>query len=298
MHRAPEAPDPYVQLGNIQLAQKHFPEAEKFYQQALGKDAGYSDALSGLMNTYVAQKQYDQAIAAANAQIAKSPKNSNFYDLLGTALFQGKKDYQGAEAALRKAVDLDKNNIDAIEKLGKVVYQEGNADQTLAVYQQATKDNPREPRFFVLAGELYEARQNWDQAKAMYQQALSIRPDNPRACNNLAYLLLEHGGNLDVAMDMAQTARRGTPDSPNAADTLGWAYYHKGIYPSAISQFQEALRLTEKAGFPDDAVIHYHLGLAYQKANQITQARQQFEKAVKLKPDNADAKKALSALRS
>jgi len=45
-------------------------------------------------------------------------------------------------------------------------------------------------------------------------------------------------------------------------------------------------------------VVHYHLGLAYQKANQMSLARQQFEKAVKLKPDHADARKALSELRS
>jgi cellulose synthase operon protein C len=86
------------------------------------------------------------------------------------------------------------------------------------------------------------------------------------------------------------------PDNPNAADTLGWAYYHKGIYQSAISQFQEALRLGEKRGDPDDADLHYHLGLAYQKANQNAQARQQLEKAVKLRPDYADARKALSEL--
>ena len=97
---------------------------------------------------------------------------------------------------------------------------------------------------------------------------------------------------------MAQTARRGMPDSPNAADTLGWAYYQKGIYQSAISQFQEALRLAEKRGSPDDSEVHYHLGLAYQKANQLSQARQQLEKAVKLSPNNAEAKKALSELRS
>jgi tetratricopeptide (TPR) repeat protein len=298
MNRAPQSFVPYYQLGNVQLAQKHFSDAEKFYQQALDKDPSSPDALSGLMNTYVAQKEYDKAIAAANAQIAKSPNTSNFYDLLGTALFDGKKDYPGAEAALRKAIALDKNNIDALEKLGKVQIQEGSIDQALATYLQAAKENPNEVRFYILAGELYEAKHNWDQAKAMYQQALSLSPDNPLASNNLAYVLLEQGGNVDVAMGMAQAARRGMPNSPNAADTLGWAFYHKGIYRSAISQFQEALRLNDKAGAPDDAVLHYHLGLAYQKANQLSLARQQLEKALKLKPDNADARKALSELRS
>jgi tetratricopeptide (TPR) repeat protein len=284
-------------MGNIQLVQKHYADAEKFYQQALGKDPSSTEGLSGLMNTYVAEKQPDKAIAAANAQIAKSPNNSNFYDLLGTALFNGKKDLPGADGALRKAIELDKNNVDALEKLGKVQVQEGSADQALALYQQSIKDNPREVMFYILSGELYEAKKNWDQAKSMYQQALNISPDHPLASNNLAYVILEQGGNVDVAMGMAQTARRGMPDSPNAADTLGWAYYHKGIYQSAISQFQEAMRLSEKRGGPDDADLHYHLGLAYQKTNQTALARQQLEKAVKLSPNNADARKALSDLR-
>jgi tetratricopeptide (TPR) repeat protein len=294
--RAPQSPAPFVQMGNIQLAQKHYADAEKFYQQALDKDPSSAEGLSGLMNTYFAQKQFDKAIAAANAQIAKSPNNANFYDLLGTALFNGKKDLPGAEAALHKAIELDKNNSDAIEKLGKVQVQQGAADKALALYQQSIKDNPRDVTFYILSGELYEAKKDWDHAKGMYQQALSISPDHPLASNNLAFVMLEQGGNVDVAMGLAQTARRGMPDSPNAADTLGWAYYQKGIYQSAISQFQEALRLGEKRGDPDDADIHYHLGLAYQKANQNVQARQQLEKAVKLSPNHTDAKKALLEL--
>jgi cellulose synthase operon protein C len=104
------------------------------------------------------------------------------------------------------------------------------------------------------------------------------------------------GGNVDVALGLAQTARRGGPDWPNAADTLGWAYYQKGIYDSAISQFQEALRLAAKRGDPDNADLHYHLGLAYQKKNNPGLARQQLEKAVKLDPKRDDARKALSEL--
>jgi len=52
----------------------------------------------------------------------------------------------------------------------------------------------------------------------MYQQALNIQPDNPLASNNLAYVMLQQGGNVDVALAMAQTARRGMPDSPQAAE--------------------------------------------------------------------------------
>ena len=158
--RAPQNPQPSIQLGNIQLAQKHYADAEKCYQQALDKDSSSTEGLSGLMNTYVAENQPDKAITAANAQIAKSPSNSNFYDLLGTALFDAKKDLPGAESALRKAIEFNKNNVDALEKLGKVQVQEGSVDQALALYQQSIKDNPREVTFYVLCGELYEAKKD------------------------------------------------------------------------------------------------------------------------------------------
>jgi cellulose synthase operon protein C len=296
MELAPQSVAPYVQMGAVRLLQKQFGEAEKFYQQALDKDPSSSQALSGLMTTYIADKQPDKAISVANEQIAKSPQNSNFYDLLGTGLFDTRKDVQGAEAALRKAIELDKYNSDALIKLAQVQVAEKKPSDAIATYLQSIKDNPREVRFYILAGELYESQNQWDQAKAMYQQALSIQPNNPSASNNLAYLMLQQGGNLDVALAMAQTARRGMPDSPHAADTLGWAYYKKGVYRSAIDLFQESLRLREKQGGADDAEVHYHLGLAYQKANQPALARQQLERTLRIDPSYSDAKKALSEL--
>src|SRR5258708_18422685 len=151
MQVAPQIPGPYIQMGNIQLSQKHFAEAEKSYQQALEKDPSSAESLSGLMNTYFPQKQFDKAIAAANPQIPNSPTNRDFYDLLGTSLFNGKNDFPVAESALRKAIELDKNNLDAIEKLGKVEIQQGSADQALDLYQQSIKDNPNDIRFYILS---------------------------------------------------------------------------------------------------------------------------------------------------
>jgi tetratricopeptide (TPR) repeat protein len=294
---APESTAPYVQMGKLHELQKQYPQAIKFYRQVLDKDPASMEGLQGVMNVYIAQKQLDQAIAAAEAQITKAPNVSRFYDLLGTALFE-KKDFQGADKAFSKAVELDKNNSDALLKLAQTQAAEGSVDQALATYQQAIKDHPQEISFYILAGMMYESQNKYDQAKAMYQQALTIDHDNPLASNNLAYVMLEQGGNVDVALAMAQTARRGMPDSPNAADTLGWAYFHKGVYQSAIDMFQESLRLNEKKGAPDNPSVHYHLGLAYQKANQPAQARQQLERALKISPNNGEARKALSELRS
>jgi tetratricopeptide (TPR) repeat protein len=249
---APGNPAGYVQMGNLYQLQKEYGPAIKYYQQALDKDAASTDGLQGMMNSFMAQKQPDQAIAAARAQIAKSPGTGGFYDLLGTALFT-RKDLAGAEEAFRRAIELDKNNSDAVLKLGQVEAARGSLDQALALYQQAIKDHPREIAFYILSGEMLESQKSWDQAKAMYQKALEIQPDNPRASNNLAYLILQQGGNVDVALAMAQTARRGMPDSSNAADTLGWAYFQKGVYQSAIDMFQESLRRRCHRSLPSGA---------------------------------------------
>jgi tetratricopeptide (TPR) repeat protein len=69
------------------------------------------------------------------------------------------------------------------------------------------------------------------------------------------------------------------------------------VYQSAIDMFQESLRLNEKKGGSDDPTVHYHLGLAYQKANQPALARQQLERALKISPNFSDARKALSEVR-
>ncbi len=296
---APQRAAGYIQLGNLRITQKQFNEAEKAYQQALDREPNSADALNGLVNTYLVQKQVDKAVAVVNTQITKVPNNSIFYDLLGTVLLDGKKDPAGAEAALKKACELDKNNADAWAKLGRAQVAKGSIDEAIATYQKSAQDNPQESAFYILLGELYETKQDWASARQAYQKALDLKADDPTASNNLAYVMLETGGNVDVAMSLAQTARRGLPDSPNAADTLGWVFYQKGAYKSAIDLFMEALRLAEKNKMPDDPTVHYHLGLAYAKIDDPSLARHHLELVLKISPNYssaADVKKVLSQL--
>ena len=153
-------------------------------------------------------------------------------------------------------------------------------------------DDPRDIRLYMGLAGLEDGRGNWQQAEKLYQQALLIKPDDPSLSNNLAYLMIEHGGDKDAAMSLAQTARRGLPNSPNTADTLGWAYYYQGWYPSAVSTLQTAVNDS-----PNNPTIHYHLGLAYQKTGDYTDAKQELERALELHPapDQAtEIRKALS----
>ncbi len=253
------------------------------------------------MNTYVAQKRVDQAIAAANAQIAKVPDDGAFYDLLGTVLFINKKDLAGAEAAFEKSIELDKKNPDAQLKLAQVQAAKGSTDQAIATLRRGQESNPNEPGFDILLGDLYQSRRDWNNATEAYQKALVLKPENPLASNNLAAVMLQSGGNLDVALSLAQTARRGLPDSPGVADTLGWIYYQKGAYRLAVDSLREAVRLAQASNSPDNPQIHYRLGMAYAKSGQTALARQQLEKMLKMNPDSSDAseaKKQLAQLKS
>ncbi|MGC2245091.1 MAG: tetratricopeptide repeat protein [Terriglobales bacterium] len=295
---APGSAFGYVQLGNLKLVQKQYEEAARAYQDALNRNPDSVDALRGLMNTRVAQNQTDKAIAAAHAQIAKSPTNSGFYDLLGTTLYFSKKELAEAETAFAKSVSLDQHNSDALFKLCEVQATKGELDQAIATAKQGLNDNPRNADLYVLLGRFYESKSDLPQAEAAYRSALNLNPEHPLASSDLAKLMLETGGNLDVALSLAQTARRGMPNSPAAADTLAWANYQKGAYQSAIGLLQEALSLQDKVRAPDNPEIHYHLGMAYAKNGQTALARQQLERALKLNPNATDVKKQLAQLKS
>ncbi|MGA9505292.1 MAG: tetratricopeptide repeat protein, partial [Terriglobales bacterium] len=63
-------------------------------------------------------------------------------------------------------------------------------------------------------------------------------------------------------------------------DTLGWAFYHKHVYTSAINLFKEAVQKD-----PSNPLYNFHLGLAYAKSGQAALARQQLDRVVRIKPN-------------
>jgi tetratricopeptide (TPR) repeat protein len=300
---APQSPIGYLQMGNLMLARKNYQAAEEAYRQALDRDSRSPDALSALMNTYFAQKEPAKAFSAAQSQITKVPDNSVFYDLLGTALVDHKRNQQdltNAEATLETSVQIDEHNVDAWLKLIQVQAVRDSAEQAMATCQRALQTVPGDAGVYLLLGELHDSRQEWDLAKQAFQKALALSPENPAASNDLAYVMLQTGGNPDLAIPLAETARRGMPDSPQAADTMGWALYQKGAYSSAIDQFHEALKLAEKAKSPDNPTVHYHLGLAYERVGQPALARQHLQQVLRISPTYSradDVRKHLSQLR-
>jgi tetratricopeptide (TPR) repeat protein len=275
---APQSPKGYAALGKLRASQKRFSEAEKLYEQALDRDPNYFDAMQGLLSIYMQQKEPAKALARLNAQIAKTPSNSAYYLLQGRVLIDTN-DLENAEAALQKAAELNKNDLNTLLLLAQVQTRRGSVEKAIASYEHSIQINPRDVRSYVLLGTLEESRGNWQKAQVLYQKALQAEPDYPVAANNLAYLLLEHGGNPDVALSYAQVARRGMPDSTDSADTMAWAYYQKGAFELAIDLLEDAVK---KA--PQNPTYQYHLGLACLKTNKRVQAKEHLERALQINP--------------
>ncbi|MBV9183369.1 MAG: tetratricopeptide repeat protein [Acidobacteria bacterium] len=284
---APQSAVGYLEMGNLRAFEHKWNEAEKWYKQSLSRDPNSLEALRGLATSYLAERHPEKAVAAVQEQIAISP-NTAFYTLLGGVLVDNK-NYHEARTALTKAVELDKHNTEAYAKLCQVEAAAGALDDAISTGKRAVSDNPKVADLFILLGTLYERKADFEQAKGAYQNALEVRHNDPKASNNLAYLLLETHGNADEALQLAQAARRAMPKSSIVADTLGWAFYQKGVYQSAIDLFHDAINLAHKNKEPENATYHYHLGMAYAKVAQPTLAKQELDTVLKIDPKYSQA---------
>jgi tetratricopeptide (TPR) repeat protein len=281
IEKDPNNAETYVQLGNLRILQNQPGEALKAYQQGLDRDPNSVYALGGVVGVNVhLQQQPDRAIATVEQYLAKSPNNAGFHVLLGDLLQSEKNDSAGAEAEYRKAIELDKTSLRAY--LGLAVSQDhrGATDAALQTYLDAIQAIPNDTNCYRGAGDIYREKNDWEKAKEMYKKALVIDPDNGYAANSLAYTMLKEGGILDVAFSMAQNARRKLPDRPEIADTLGFAYYQRRVYTSAIGLFQEAVKKE-----PENVLYNVHLGMAYARNGQAVLAKQQFDRVHRINPN-------------
>ncbi|MGC9158364.1 MAG: tetratricopeptide repeat protein [Terracidiphilus sp.] len=290
MADAPQNPQPDLMLGELYFGQKRYPEGVALFQKALGYDPNSIPAVRALVGYDLMRKQPADALALLNAQIAKSPKNSGFYDLLAQLQIESRNIDQ-AVATAQKAMQINPNDAEAVAIYSQLQMQRGQVASAIGAWTQWANVHPNNAGAYAVLGTLEESRGYWWQAENDYKKALQIQPAQPVAANNLAYLMLEHGGDLDVALSLAQTARQAMPNSPNSADTLAWAYYYKGAYGFARDLLEDAVKTD-----PRDASMQYHLGMVYSKLGDKKNAAIHLKEALALAPGSPAAKQAQAAL--
>jgi tetratricopeptide (TPR) repeat protein len=139
---------------------------------------------------------------------------------------------------------------------------------------------------------LYESQKNYDKAIVIYEKVIEVNPANQMAANNLASLLLDVRGDpasvrraLELATGFAKTKH------PALMDTLGWATLKNNDAAKAISVLEEVIRMAPEVG-----VFQYHLGMAYQQAGDVANAKRYLTMAVASKQDYLGKDKAKEVL--
>jgi tetratricopeptide (TPR) repeat protein len=287
---APQSPQAYLQFGKLRFTEKRFPEGVSLLEKAQQYDPNSFEALRLLIGYDLYQKHPGKALARVNIQIARSPANSSFYDLLAQLQIQNK-DLDQAAATAQKAIQLNSGDAEAVMLFARIQVQRGQVANAIRAWEQWLNAHPDDASAIAILGTLEESRGDVAKAEAYYRKSLQIHPQQPIAANNLAYRMLQNGENVDVALTLAQTAREAMPNSSSAADTLAWAYYFKGTYAFARDLLEDAVK-TE----PNNATMQYHLGMVYSKLQDKSNAAIHLKKAASLAPDSPAAKDARTAL--
>jgi tetratricopeptide (TPR) repeat protein len=297
LENAPDYAPGYVRLGLLYYLTKRQDKALASFRKALELNPRQISALSLMVGIYLRDNQYDEAIRVCENLKEKTgdqPSTLAVIEHLEGNIYLAKKDFKRAQDHFEKAIETDPNTLAPYVSLAKIYVGEKKLDQAVSQYENILKKQPKYLAGYMALGTIYDLKGDGKKAEDYYRRALEVRRDFGPAANNLAWNLLERGGNVDEALGFAQIAKEQMPKSAAVMDTLGWVYYLKGSYLNAIAEFQDSLERD-----PENPVINYHLGLAYFKSNQADAAKELLEKALKLDKDfkgSEDARRILKEI--
>ena len=120
--------------------------------------------------------------------------------------------------------------------------------------------------------------------EAVYKKILELSPNNPHALNNLGYLYAEYGVNTQTAQELCQRAVDMDPTNPGFRDSLGWAAFKNRDFKKAEEELKNSL--TMKMNVYD---THYHLATVYYATGELDKAAENYQEAIKIRPDSAEA---------
>jgi len=286
----PNLPSAYLASGQALMAKGDARQAETALLDTLRRDPVSLSALATLLNLYAREGRIQDGLQRITGLVQQYPQNAGLHFLQGLAYF-GLRDLEKSEACVRQALALDPKISDAHTLLANIHLARGSVEQAKADLRAAIASHPRSLLNYMTLTTLYEKEANWEEARKFCEQAHQIDPTAPTVADELAFLYLEHGGDVNAAVALAQVAKQKMPDSPITADALGWAYYKLGSVGSALVQLKESAQKV-----PDNPIYHYHLGMAYIAAHQFDQARQSLRAALRTDPHFPYAANASAAL--
>jgi len=156
-------------------------------------------------------------------------------------------------------------------------------DQAAAAFTAAVEINPLADGAWLRLGLLEQERGRLDLAEQAYRKAIKVNPTQAFALNNLAAMLNARAGSQDEALAFAQ---RAVDVAGNAVflDTLAQIHRSRGELQKAA----EALKLAA-ARAPNDAPVHYRLGVVLEDLKENAAAVAAYKRALAINGRFADA---------
>lgn len=285
---SPNSSNGHLNLARVELAARNHPLAMSLFEKALSIDQKNFDALTGIVGIYSIQKQYQQAHARVDKVIAEKEGQKQILPALHylkADVFIAEKNYQAAETELAKAIEIDESYLAAYSAYAALLVEQNQIDQAIEQYKKVVQKK-ESSSIYTLIGMLEDTRENYGEAEQNYRKALELSPENPIAANNLAWIIAAYDkGNLDEALQLAQTTVTKNSGNPGFYDTLGWVYYKKGLFPTAVEQLKKAVALDEaeaaRRGETPNPAYRVRLGMALASAGDKPNAKREAEIALK-----------------
>jgi tetratricopeptide (TPR) repeat protein len=253
----PASIDDHIMLGRLYHADNQLKKAVDEEKTAVKLAPDSEEAVTALAMLY--NEQGDNAKAAETlAAVPEASRSAKLYSALG-ATYDQQKDYKKAIEAYQHAIELDRDNLDAIRGLADALQNDGQSDKALEQYKVIADANPEDAQTYVRIAEIYRKQ-----------------------------------GKLDLALQNLKKAESMVKDSEQISYELSEIYQAQGRYDDAINELQGLLKSTEK---PDGkysadeqenrAIFLERLGSVYRDNNNEPAALDTFQKLVALGGENA-----------
>jgi tetratricopeptide (TPR) repeat protein len=230
--------DPALVRGHLLIARRDYEGAREVLEPCLGAaEAQLGPAASesvpsgwtwlryellelGMAWVHANQARHRQALTHFEAVLRHQP--SDRFALIGKAnALNASGDLDGAEAALRRVLELDPDNMYATAELGLVALNRGELEEAKASFERAAA---LEPTSYTCPheglGMVYMRMGDTDAAKAAFEQAIAINPDIEfEKYNGLARIHMK-AGDYDRAEVLLRKSMENHPQDPTARELL------------------------------------------------------------------------------
>jgi tetratricopeptide (TPR) repeat protein len=188
-------------------------EALKYLDQSLTLDPKHFQSYNLRGLAYLMKAQLPEAQASFEKCVELAPKFSDALNNLGTVL-QERGEAAGAQDAFLKAFTID-GNYNAGFNLAKIYFQQGKLDEALDYVQRSLRKFPRSLLALNLQGLIFESQNKLDEAVSSYAAALGVVPDEPNVLFNQAVAYFKRN-DFDKVKTQTDKILRLLRDKPSA----------------------------------------------------------------------------------